>query len=43
MRFVLTIFLFLQGWLFAVQTDFDIAVVGTSPTSMLEADLSHRL
>lgn len=37
MRFVLTIFLFLQGWLSAVQTDFDVAVVGTSPTSMLEA------
>ncbi|MBS0605127.1 MAG: NAD(P)/FAD-dependent oxidoreductase [Verrucomicrobia bacterium] len=37
MRFILTIALFLQGWLFAAQTDFDIAVVGTSPTSMLEA------
>jgi hypothetical protein len=37
MRFVCTILLCLQGWLFAVQTDFDVAVVGTSPTSMLEA------
>ncbi len=37
MRFVLTILLFLKGWLFAVQTDYDVTVVGTSPISMLEA------
>lgn len=37
MRFVLAIFLFVHGWLFAVETDFDVAVVGTSPVSMLEA------
>jgi hypothetical protein len=36
MRFVLTILLFLQGWLFAAQTDYDVTVVGTSPISMLE-------
>jgi hypothetical protein len=40
MRFalkLLIIFLFLKGWLFAVQTDYDVTVVGTSPISMLEA------
>ena len=37
MRLVLTIVFFLKGFLFAVQTDYDVAVVGTSPISMLEA------
>jgi hypothetical protein len=37
MRIVLTILLVLQGWVFAIQTDYDVAVVGTSPISMLEA------
>ncbi len=37
MRFVLSLLLFFQGWLFAIQTDYDVAVVGTSPISMLEA------
>jgi hypothetical protein len=37
MRVVMTILLFFQGWVFAVQTDYDVAVVGTSPISMLEA------
>ncbi len=37
MRIVLTIALFLQSYLVAAQTDFDVAIVGTSPVSMLEA------
>ncbi len=37
MRCTLIFFLFLQGWVFSVQTDYDAAVVGTSPISMLEA------
>ena len=37
MRIVLIIFFFLKGLAFAVQTDYDVAVIGTSPTSMLEA------
>jgi hypothetical protein len=37
MHVMLTILLFLQGWVFAVQTDYDVTVVGTSPISMLEA------
>lgn len=37
MRYVLTIFLFFHGWICAVQNDYDVAVVGTSPISMLEA------
>ena len=37
MRFALSLLLFLQGWLYAVQTDYDVAIVGTSPISMLEA------
>lgn len=37
MRWVFFIFLSFHGWLFAVTTDFDVAVVGTSPISMLEA------
>lgn len=37
MRWILAIFLFTRGWLLAIETDFDIAVVGTSPASMLEA------
>jgi hypothetical protein len=37
MRYICAAVLFLQGWLFALQTDFDVAVVGTSPISMLEA------
>jgi hypothetical protein len=37
MRFVLTILLFLKGWVLAVQTDYDVTVIGTSPISMLEA------
>ena len=37
MRSVLLILLFLKGWLFAAQTDYDVAVIGTSPISMLEA------
>jgi hypothetical protein len=40
MRLVLTIVFFLKGLLFAVQTDYDVVVVGTSPISMLEA-ISH--
>lgn len=37
MRFIFTLLLFFQGWLCAVQTDFDVTIVGTSPVSMLEA------
>jgi hypothetical protein len=37
MRFTLTMILFIQGWLFAAQTDFDVAIVGTSPALMLDA------
>jgi hypothetical protein len=37
MRFVLTILLWLKVGLFAVQNDYDIAVIGTSPIAMLEA------
>ena len=37
MRFLTSIFLFFQVALFGIQTDFDVAVVGTSPISMLEA------
>ncbi len=37
MRFVLVLLLLLKGLLFAVHTDYDVAVVGTSPISMLEA------
>ncbi|MGC1878754.1 MAG: hypothetical protein WA347_03765 [Rhabdochlamydiaceae bacterium] len=37
MRTVLIILLFLKGWLFAIQTDYDVALVGTSPIAMLEA------
>lgn len=37
MRLALLVLLCLKGWLFAVQTDYDVAVVGTSPISMLEA------
>ena len=37
MRVFFLLLLFLQRWAFAVQTDYDAAVVGTSPISMLEA------
>lgn len=37
MRVILAIFLFVQGWIFAIQTDFDVAVIGTSPVCLLEA------
>lgn len=37
MRAVLMILLCFRGWTFAAQTDFDVAVVGTSPVSLLEA------
>lgn len=37
MRLMLWVLLFIQGWVFAAQTDYDVTVVGTSPISMLEA------
>ncbi len=37
MRLALAFFLWINCYLFAIQTDFDVAVVGTSPTSILEA------
>ncbi len=37
MRIVLLIAIFFQSFLIAAQTDFDVAIVGTSPVSMLEA------
>lgn len=37
MRVLISIFLFFQSFLLSVDCDFDIAIVGTSPTCMLEA------
>jgi len=37
MRFILIAMVFFQSTLVAMQTDFDVAIVGTSPVAMLEA------
>lgn len=37
MRFFLSILILCQGSLYAVEADFDVAIVGTSPVSLLEA------
>ena len=40
MRVFLAVFLFVRAAVFAVQTDFDVAVIGSSPVCLLEA-ISH--